>query len=614
MNQLFFLHNPKAAGSSLIELLSALYPPARVCPLIENNKADHDQNRGDYSRFKGFDLYVGHYGADIFRAVRDAHVPITSFRHPADRLFSLFRFWRDLNLPLTELAVDRNEPVALARAQSFTEFALSDHPALRVHNENYHFRQLSNSGWDLGITRSMADVVAFIDTMPWFLVVEHMDLSMRWAKDVFGWDPSSMPMTNARPHANSKEIAELESIREEIVKRNALDYELYLRATDLLQSRAVPGESLPQPAAGTLSYPSIDGVAYRFELRASDVLWVVLRDSAVPEERFTENRLAADLPGCVLEARAHGDRFNQRMIDDLAKRVNRIVKDRAIERVIYIGFSGGADAALLMTRKSRHARRVLAFAPQLEPTQKVVDEINASTVRCDIFLGVHDYYDGAIIAKSFEIENTMVKTHYLRLGHSVDFELDRNGSLRAMLSSAYADTDVEFPEGVRAGHHEATLSVRVHNLARELESGAKVDVPDDEEGALLNPQWWNVKSRIRASNGDVPGAIGDIVRAIILDPEAESHYVCAGNYFRAAGLRELAEASYKRAAEANRDVWHPVILLARLYLESGLSREANEALVVAISRGAPHDSTSSIASQIAAADRTEDAPILAHGS
>src|ERR1700730_11586263 len=99
-DKIFFFHNPKAGGTSLIRLLASRFPPEKHCPLIENTKVEHDGLSGDYGRFRGYDLYAGHYGRDIFSAVNDGHAWTTNFRHPVTRLISLYNFFRFIvNLP-----------------------------------------------------------------------------------------------------------------------------------------------------------------------------------------------------------------------------------------------------------------------------------------------------------------------------------------------------------------------------------------------------------------------------------------------------------------------------------------------------------------------------------
>ena len=92
--KIFFFHNPKAGGASLRRVFESHFLPEKRCPIIENNKVEHEELGGDYTRFRGYDLYAGHYGRDIFVTVNDGHSCVTNFRHPIARLLSLYNFFR----------------------------------------------------------------------------------------------------------------------------------------------------------------------------------------------------------------------------------------------------------------------------------------------------------------------------------------------------------------------------------------------------------------------------------------------------------------------------------------------------------------------------------------
>ena len=55
---------------------------------------EHEQLGGNYTRFRGYDLYAGHYGRDIFVTVNDAHSCVTNFRHPVASLLFLYNYFR----------------------------------------------------------------------------------------------------------------------------------------------------------------------------------------------------------------------------------------------------------------------------------------------------------------------------------------------------------------------------------------------------------------------------------------------------------------------------------------------------------------------------------------
>ena len=148
--KIFFFHNPRAGGTSLIRILESRFPPEKRSPLIENTQVEHDGLSGDFARFRGYDLYAGHYGYDIFAAVNEGHACLTNFRHPATRLISLYNFFRCMvDLPDEELRKERFYAVRFAKSASFEGFVSCADSRVEVYVRNWHFRQLANSCWSL---------------------------------------------------------------------------------------------------------------------------------------------------------------------------------------------------------------------------------------------------------------------------------------------------------------------------------------------------------------------------------------------------------------------------------------------------------------------------------
>jgi hypothetical protein len=140
IDKIFFFHNLKAGGTSLRFIIESRFQAEKRCPLIELNKVDHDDLCGDYARFRGYDLYAGHYGQDIFAAVNDDHSCITNFRHPATRLISLYNFFRfKVNLSDEELRTERYYSVLLAKSVSFERFVSADDPRVDVLRAQFAF-------------------------------------------------------------------------------------------------------------------------------------------------------------------------------------------------------------------------------------------------------------------------------------------------------------------------------------------------------------------------------------------------------------------------------------------------------------------------------------------
>jgi hypothetical protein len=244
IDKIFFFHNLKAGGTSLRLIIESRFQAEKRCPLIELNKVDHDDLCGDYARFRGYDLYAGHYGQDIFAAVNDDHSCITNFRHPATRLISLYNFFRfKVNLSDEELRTERYYAVLLAKSVSFESFVSADDPRVDVYVRNSHFRQLTNSCWSLEATNRVDGVRRFIDRMPWYYVCEYPDLSLLWMRRVFNWDVDQLPRENVTGDGDGRatSLYTLNDRTHRIIRmKNNLDFALYRYAVDRFLARTGP--------------------------------------------------------------------------------------------------------------------------------------------------------------------------------------------------------------------------------------------------------------------------------------------------------------------------------------------------------------------------------------
>ncbi len=231
---LFFFHNPKAGGSSINRVLGSLFPPAAHSPLIENTERDHQRRAGNYSGFRGYRYYAGHYGNDIFQAVADRHDPVSNFRDPAARLLSLYNFYRiQVALPEDAGPLDDLYPVAFAKQVDFHRFVSSGDPRIEIHTRNHHVRQLTSSAWDPGSRGDLAEATAMLERMPWFFVCEHAQRSERWGMAVFGDRFPAIPRERVTGASGGGFVA-VDTIAPETLRvirdKNTLDTALHARA------------------------------------------------------------------------------------------------------------------------------------------------------------------------------------------------------------------------------------------------------------------------------------------------------------------------------------------------------------------------------------------------
>jgi hypothetical protein len=239
--KIFFFHNPKAGGVSLRTIFEGHFPPAKKCPIIENDKVGHERLKGDYASFRGYDYYAGHYGQDIFQIVNDGHGCVTNFRDPVDRVVSLYNYFKfNVNLSREELGSERFRAVALAKSASLEEFVSSDDPNVEVYLRNAHFRQLANSCWTLETTEEFDDVCRFVDEMRWYYVCEYPRLSVGWLRRAFSLGFDQIPRLNVTRTKSEQptNLAPLDSrTRKLILAKNNLDSALYRYAVRRLVTR-----------------------------------------------------------------------------------------------------------------------------------------------------------------------------------------------------------------------------------------------------------------------------------------------------------------------------------------------------------------------------------------
>jgi len=242
---LFFLHNPKAGGSSIKQMLESVYPPDAIAPQIENTPQQYRDLGRNYSRFKGYEYYAGHYGYCVFEEVNDGHALVTNFRNPVSRIFSLYNFWRK-NVPesyLEQMLEVDAAPVREARTKSFSEFIRSENPNLRLYMDNAHYRQILDT-WYVDRAPTWSDftkVLKRIIGMKWFFVTEFSGLSqvaLRRAFPEAGF--SNIPVTNESRDKQSQDSPSGKDVIY-LIRRNSVDFAIYVFAVALLIWRIRPG-------------------------------------------------------------------------------------------------------------------------------------------------------------------------------------------------------------------------------------------------------------------------------------------------------------------------------------------------------------------------------------
>ncbi|HJV42028.1 hypothetical protein [Caulobacter sp.] len=244
LEQLFFFHNPKAGGTSVVSALGDLFAAKRRCPRIENDATEHAERAGRYEAFRGYDLYAGHFGHDIYRIVGPTLPAATNFRWPVDRVVSLYRYFRHVvEITDAEARDPRWRSVSLAKRLTLDDFVTCDDPAVVLHTYDHHYRQLTGSGWSPIYEQDLAAARTLIDGMIWFYVCEHPYESLAWADAVFEGRLANIARLNVTRAEDTAEAALSRKAYRQLLSQNQNDIALYQHALGRLLAEVTSTEA-----------------------------------------------------------------------------------------------------------------------------------------------------------------------------------------------------------------------------------------------------------------------------------------------------------------------------------------------------------------------------------
>lgn len=167
---------------------------------------------------------AGHFLFGIHRYLDQPFVYITFLRDPVDRLISVYYNIRESRCsghPLHQLCTNL----------SFSEFVASSEPSVRIHVDNYQVRELTGLAmpdhadfWTCGedLLRAQGNIQRFFGFIEF---TENINTVLPALKKKFGWEKGPpedllMNVTQGKPSKIH------ESVREDIRRRNQLDYQL----------------------------------------------------------------------------------------------------------------------------------------------------------------------------------------------------------------------------------------------------------------------------------------------------------------------------------------------------------------------------------------------------
>jgi tetratricopeptide (TPR) repeat protein len=162
--------------------------------------------------------------------------------------------------------------------------------------------------------------------------------------------------------------------------------------------------------------------------------------------------------------------------------------------------------------------------------------------------------------------------------------------MSGIMKAAETGEPIPLPERILATTEEAGVAVKMYEIAKALDFDHElVELPSNDDHVGDNPAWWDLKARVRFKNGDVYGAISDVMRAITLRPNSEGSHVCLGHFFREIKHFDLAATAYECAIRLNDQAWAGLVGLSRVQAHQERWKEAKNTLEIARKRGAPNE-------------------------
>jgi len=241
---IIFLHIPKAAGTSLYEIIRREYR-GRNIRVVQGSQEGIEGFKGEPEADRhAVDVLMGHVYYGIHRHLRAPASYMTMLREPVDRLVSQYAFVRQ------EPAHHLHSRV-VDGGLSLAEFA-----SMNIESDNGQVRRLNELGyWQLPlgrVTQGMLDAAKrrLREDIRVFGLSERFDDSLRLFRRALGWRSVEQPranVTRSRPRVEELSEKDLAAVREQC----RFDIELYKFAGELFEERLEAIEAGSEAAAAS---------------------------------------------------------------------------------------------------------------------------------------------------------------------------------------------------------------------------------------------------------------------------------------------------------------------------------------------------------------------------
>ncbi|MEM8987272.1 MAG: hypothetical protein AAGC95_11165 [Pseudomonadota bacterium] len=257
MPQVFFMHIPKTAGSSVHAALSAHFPQERVPNSFMLAWRDPE-------RFKKYDFLGGHVARNNFTYVQlvsgleENYRTISFVRRPQDQLASHLAWVRHLSDPENEDSFEQTFPAARNLSRNLQKVDFSDPADLKRFFEtmgdmarslfdNCMARYFETLWADQKMTKEHAEKA--VEAMAFFEcigVVERYEDSMNLINHIMGWPkPEKLDHRNALPQRYGLDISD-ERILEVFEPYIKYDKLIYAAAVKRLEAQLAEHDILPK--------------------------------------------------------------------------------------------------------------------------------------------------------------------------------------------------------------------------------------------------------------------------------------------------------------------------------------------------------------------------------